>query len=155
MLWDVVRSEVGADWLPDPAPSVTLHCKDTEETRQIWPHKFEIFYKITLGEIDEYERFQAPTKEQRRFQERLAETGSLQGVVEDLKQEEKDLMDAMKKAESRGKRRRGWRTLKEQKETTEPEDNTPKMDNISEPIPTQIRIQVAVRNKGDPVHSRL
>lgn len=46
MLWNVVRTEVGADWLEDPAPSVTLHCRDTQETRKKWPYKFEIYYKV-------------------------------------------------------------------------------------------------------------
>ena len=35
----------------DPAPFVTLRLTDTEATRELWPHKFEVLYKVrgTLG----------------------------------------------------------------------------------------------------------
>ncbi|KXZ42991.1 hypothetical protein GPECTOR_108g186 [Gonium pectorale] len=32
----------------DMAPSITLRLRDTPETRRIWPHRFELLYKITL-----------------------------------------------------------------------------------------------------------
>ncbi|GLC44197.1 hypothetical protein PLESTB_000752300 [Pleodorina starrii] len=32
----------------DMAPCITLRLRDTEATRKLWPHKFELLYKITL-----------------------------------------------------------------------------------------------------------
>jgi hypothetical protein len=32
--------------MEDPAPFVILQLKDTAETRAIWPHKFELYYKV-------------------------------------------------------------------------------------------------------------
>ncbi|EFJ51658.1 hypothetical protein VOLCADRAFT_87325 [Volvox carteri f. nagariensis] len=32
----------------DLSPCITLRLRDTTETRQLWPHKFELLYKITL-----------------------------------------------------------------------------------------------------------
>jgi hypothetical protein len=36
----------------DPAPCVVLRLRDTPETRELWPHAFEVLYKITLMEDD-------------------------------------------------------------------------------------------------------
>jgi hypothetical protein len=33
--------------IEDPAPYVILQLTDSEETRAIWPHKFELYYKVT------------------------------------------------------------------------------------------------------------
>ncbi len=30
----------------DPAPFVTLRLRDSEQTRAIWPHRFELLYKV-------------------------------------------------------------------------------------------------------------
>jgi hypothetical protein len=30
----------------DPAPYITLRLRDSEVTRAIWPHKFELLYKV-------------------------------------------------------------------------------------------------------------
>ncbi|KAG2490408.1 hypothetical protein HYH03_011208 [Edaphochlamys debaryana] len=38
--------------LGDVAPAITLRLRDTPATRKIWPHKFELLYKITLGVLD-------------------------------------------------------------------------------------------------------
>eukprot|EP00200_Dunaliella_tertiolecta_P005678 CAMPEP_0202354392 /NCGR_PEP_ID=MMETSP1126-20121109/9731_1 /ASSEMBLY_ACC=CAM_ASM_000457 /TAXON_ID=3047 /ORGANISM="Dunaliella tertiolecta, Strain CCMP1320" /LENGTH=642 /DNA_ID=CAMNT_0048946851 /DNA_START=219 /DNA_END=2148 /DNA_ORIENTATION=+ len=38
----------------DPAPFITLRLADTPETRLMWPHKFELLYKITVSEEDDY-----------------------------------------------------------------------------------------------------
>lgn len=46
LMWDVVHAEVKGPVTHDPAPSITLRCSDTEHTRKIWPHKFEMFYKV-------------------------------------------------------------------------------------------------------------
>lgn len=32
----------------DPAPFVTLRLTDTEETRAMWPHRFELLYKVRV-----------------------------------------------------------------------------------------------------------
>ncbi len=32
----------------DPAPFVTLRLTDTEATRELWPHKFEVLYKVRV-----------------------------------------------------------------------------------------------------------
>lgn len=48
LMWDVVHTEVTGPLSEDPAPSITLRCSDTEYTREMWPHKFEMFYKVTL-----------------------------------------------------------------------------------------------------------
>jgi hypothetical protein len=34
----------------DPAPCLILRLADSPETRELWPHAFELFYKITLME---------------------------------------------------------------------------------------------------------
>jgi hypothetical protein len=39
----------------DPAPFVVLRLRDTPETRELWPHAFEVLYKITLMEDDSVE----------------------------------------------------------------------------------------------------
>lgn len=46
----------GVDYgiLEDVAPYVILQLSDTEETRAIWPHKFDLYYKITLMEEDDF-----------------------------------------------------------------------------------------------------
>lgn len=35
--------------IDDPAPYVILRLADTEETRALWPHKFELYYKVGTG----------------------------------------------------------------------------------------------------------
>lgn len=35
--------------LEDLAPYVILQLSDTEETRAIWPHKFDLYYKVGGG----------------------------------------------------------------------------------------------------------
>lgn len=45
LMWDVVNAEVFGPG-EDPAPSVTLRCSDTTETRAMWNHEFEMFYKV-------------------------------------------------------------------------------------------------------------
>lgn len=34
------------------APFVILRCQETEETMAQWPHEFELFYEVALGERD-------------------------------------------------------------------------------------------------------
>eukprot|EP00798_Chlamydomonas_sp_ICE-L_P022373 gene22373-29477_t len=38
----------------DPAPFVTLRLTDNEDTLAVWPHKFELLYKITIMEDDDF-----------------------------------------------------------------------------------------------------
>lgn len=45
LMWDVVNAEITPIGT-DPTPSVTLRCSDTEETREMWNHEFEMFYKV-------------------------------------------------------------------------------------------------------------
>lgn len=135
MLWDVVHSEAGVEWFPDPAPSVTLHCQDTEATRALWPHRFEIFYKITLGETDEFGDIGVSSKEQRAIDERLEDAGSLERLVE-LHEEDQ--------------RRKEEKEL-QQKRFKDPDAALPLVDvpdPIKDHIPTQLRLQIAVINRG-------
>eukprot|EP00775_Hariotina_reticulata_P014500 gene14500-14625_t len=44
------EGEMGVGLIEDPAPCIILKLTDTEETRAIWPHRFELYYKITLME---------------------------------------------------------------------------------------------------------
>ncbi|WIA17434.1 hypothetical protein OEZ85_014284 [Tetradesmus obliquus] len=48
--WDDVDFGV----ITDPAPYVILRLRDNAETRAVWPHKFELYYKITLSESDDF-----------------------------------------------------------------------------------------------------
>lgn len=38
---------MGMGIIEDPAPYIILRLSDTEETRAIWPHKFELYYKVS------------------------------------------------------------------------------------------------------------
>eukprot|EP00879_Flechtneria_rotunda_P027491 GHRR01029453.1.p1 GENE.GHRR01029453.1~~GHRR01029453.1.p1 ORF type:complete len:579 (+),score=190.72 GHRR01029453.1:283-2019(+) len=40
--------------IEDPAPYIILKLRDTPETRAIWPHKFVLYYKISLMESDDF-----------------------------------------------------------------------------------------------------
>jgi hypothetical protein len=43
----------------DPAPCVVLRLVDSEQTRELWPHAFELLYKITLMEDEGLEEEEA------------------------------------------------------------------------------------------------
>lgn len=47
-------------WPPDPAPYVLLRLRDTPLTRDLWPHAFDVTYKVTLMESDEAPEFELP-----------------------------------------------------------------------------------------------
>lgn len=44
---DVEVEDVLGEEIVDPAPYIVLALRDTAETRQIWPHSFELMYKVT------------------------------------------------------------------------------------------------------------
>ena len=146
LLWDVARTEIGADWLPDPAPSVTLYCQDNEETRKLWPHSFEIYYKITLGENDDFDRVMAPTKEQRRLEERLEKFSTLKEAMEDHNRElEQEEIKAEKRRNQKAKKKK---KSSKQSDKTEDDDD----DFVRKPheiVATQLRLQIAVKNTGE------
>ena len=129
----MVRSEVAIEWVPDPAPSVTLFCRDNEETRKIWPHPFEIYFKITLGETDEFGTLEEPIKEQRRFMKRAMEIGTLKGMKEELenpKKVEEEEEDEEEKDTLRQWRRR--RKKNDRQKETSAATETEKKDNAED-----------------------
>lgn len=147
----MVRTEIGADWLPDPAPSITLFCKDTEETRKIWDNRFEIYNKITLGETDDFPEWRASTKEQRQFQARVEEAGSVKLAMEGLQQEEEEIEEAIDKGmkEQGRSNQRSQSPVVESSSDDSPSTSVP--EDFHDPIPNQIRMQIAIVNKGKNV----
>lgn len=41
--WEVMATS------PSPVPSVSLRLVDTDATRAMWPHHFEVIYTVTLA----------------------------------------------------------------------------------------------------------
>eukprot|EP00210_Caulerpa_lentillifera_P000344 g337.t1 len=141
MPWTVVRSEIGVDWVPDQAPSITLRCRDSPESREIWPHEFEIFYKITLSEIDDFDPELARTAKEEKELEKLArEHGTINEAV---RQYELKIIEADQE-EAAPKPKRSFRSRKLQTEEVKI-DESKKEASPS----TQIRCQFTIRNTGD------
>jgi hypothetical protein len=45
---DEDEDEIDFGVLSDPAPYVILRLRDNAETRAVWPHKFELYYKVCV-----------------------------------------------------------------------------------------------------------
>ena len=73
-----------------------------------------------------------------------------------MTEEEEDLVQALKKArKERGKRKRGFKSKHEKQDAAQTENAAAANNAVpSEPIPTQIRIQVAVTNQGCALYKR-
>eukprot|EP00803_Ostreobium_quekettii_P005817 evm.model.scf_128EXC.6 EVM.evm.TU.scf_128EXC.6 scf_128EXC:41751-50091(-) len=118
--WEVVATEIGVDWIPDPAPAVILRCSDTEETRKVWPHKFEIFYKITIGEADD---FPSPIPSQAEIDETYK--------VDRSAEEEKPVKGPPAQPEE------------------DADDDIKSLTGGKDKFPTQLRMEITVKNLGD------
>jgi len=139
MRWDVVRSEIGVDWVPDQAPSITLRCRDTPETRKIWPHKFEIFYKITLSEIDDFEpKLTRTAREEKEIEELINESQTIKEAREKYEQR----MNEFEKQQTSSKSKKSEKSKSEESEESEE-------SKFDENRSMQIRCQFTVRNTGD------
>jgi len=76
--WRVVGTGYGdEDEAFDPAPAVCMRVTDTEETRAVWPHSFQIDYQINLMEKDDTQPVQVydeePVNEPRAVDEKPAQ----------------------------------------------------------------------------------
>ncbi|GMH38398.1 hypothetical protein BSKO_06282 [Bryopsis sp. KO-2023] len=133
LMWEVVNSEVSPFWVTDPAPSVTLRCCDTEETRKYYPHKFEFFYKITLGEDDDPpSTVQDPAEVRKQVANELRQLGL--AVPEELRTPPPKEKEPYNRRRKRGKRGK-------EEPVVEEEEQPPN-------APTQLKLQFTVKNLG-------